>query len=58
MTDFLTSIQAALGLPATAITFTSKGALPSVFAVTDLASASIAAAGQAACELLRQQTGR
>ncbi|MGF6151846.1 CoA transferase [Pseudomonas fluorescens] len=58
MTDFLTSIQAALGLPASAITVTSSGALPSAFAVTDLASASIAAAGQAASELLRQQTGR
>ncbi|RON06435.1 acyl-CoA transferase [Pseudomonas brassicacearum] len=58
MTDFLTSIQAALGLPATAIAFTSNGALPSAFAVTDLASASIAAAGQAASELLKQQTGR
>jgi hypothetical protein len=58
MTDFLTSTQAALGLPATAITFTSNGALPSAFAVTDLASASIAAAGQAASELLQQQTGR
>ncbi|WP_095145271.1 MULTISPECIES: CoA transferase [unclassified Pseudomonas] len=58
MTDFLTSIQAALGLPATAITFTADGALPSAFAVTDLACASIAAAGQAVSELLRQQTGR
>ncbi len=58
MTDFLTSIQAALGLPATPITFTSTGALPSAFAVTDLASASIAAAGQATAELLQQQTGR
>lgn len=58
MTDLLTSIQAALGLPATTITFTSNGALPSAFAVTDLASASIAAAGQAASELLLQQTGR
>ncbi|MFJ2365084.1 CoA transferase [Pseudomonas sp. NPDC087697] len=58
MTDFLTSIQAALGLPATTVAFTSTGALPSAFAVTDLACASIAAAGQAVSELLQQQTGR
>ncbi|WP_248739182.1 CoA transferase [Pseudomonas sp. MWU12-2029] len=57
MTDLLTSIQAALGLPSTPIPFTGEGALPSVFAVTDLACASIAAAGQAVAELLRQQTG-
>ncbi|MGZ7458456.1 CoA transferase [Pseudomonas sp. Ma2-10] len=58
MTDLFTSIQAALGLPRTPIPFTSSGALPSVFAVTDLACASIAAAGQAVSELLHQQTGR
>ncbi|AWY40894.1 acyl-CoA transferase [Pseudomonas putida] len=58
MTDLLTSIQAALGLPHTPIPFTSSGALPSAFAVTDLACASIAAAGQAISELLHQQTGR
>ncbi|MEB0046340.1 MULTISPECIES: CoA transferase [unclassified Pseudomonas] len=58
MTDLLTSIQAALGLPHTQIPFTSSGALPSAFAVTDLACASIAAAGQAISELLHQQTGR
>jgi hypothetical protein len=57
MTDLLTSIQAALGLPGTPIPFTGEGALPSAFAVTDLACASIAAAGQAVGELLRQQTG-
>ncbi|PNB73319.1 acyl-CoA transferase [Pseudomonas sp. GW456-E7] len=57
MTDLLTSIQAALGLPHTPIPFTSNGALPSAFAVTELACASIAAAGQAASELLHQQTG-
>ena len=57
MTDLLTSIQAALGLPSTPIPFTGEGALPSAFAVTDLACASIAAAGQAVGELLRQQTG-
>ncbi|WP_283181428.1 MULTISPECIES: CoA transferase [unclassified Pseudomonas] len=58
MTDLLTSIQAALGLPHTQVKFTSNGALPSAFAVTDLACASIAAAGQAASEWLQQQTGR
>ncbi|MCP1441222.1 crotonobetainyl-CoA:carnitine CoA-transferase CaiB-like acyl-CoA transferase [Pseudomonas sp. GGS8] len=58
MTDLLTSIQAALGLPHTPIPFTSSGALPAAFAVTDLACASIAAAGQAASELLHRQTGR
>src|SRR5688572_17030052 len=58
MTGLLTSIQAALGLPHTPIPFTSSGALPSAFAVTDLACASIAAAGQAVSELLQQHTGR
>ncbi|VVN30586.1 CoA transferase [Pseudomonas fluorescens] len=57
MTDLLTSIQAALGLPHTPIPFTDRGALPSAFAVTELACASIAAAGQAVSELIRQQTG-
>ncbi|NSX11203.1 CoA transferase [Pseudomonas lini] len=58
MTGLLTSIQAALGLPHTPIPFTSSGALPSAFAVTDLACASIAAAGQAVSEWLQQHTGR
>jgi hypothetical protein len=58
MTDLLTSIQAALGLPHTRIPFTGQGALPSAFAVTDLACASIAVAGQAVSELLHQQTDR
>lgn len=58
MTDLLTSIQAALGLPHAPIPFTSSGALPSAFAVTDLACASIAAAGQAVSERLLQHTGR
>ncbi|AHL32611.1 CAIB/BAIF family CoA transferase [Pseudomonas brassicacearum] len=58
MTDLLTSMQAALGLPTTPIPFIGEGALPSAFAVTELACASIAAAGQAAAELIRQQTGR
>ncbi|MFJ2481920.1 CoA transferase [Pseudomonas sp. NPDC087598] len=57
MTDLLTSIQAALGLPHTSIPFTASGALPSAFAVTDLACSSIAAAGQAISELLHQHTG-
>lgn len=57
MTDLLTSIQTALGLPPTPIAFNGRGALPSAFAVTDLACASLAAAGQAVSELLRQQTG-
>lgn len=58
MTDLLTSIQAALGLSRTPIAFTDRGALPSAFAVTELAYASIAAAGQAVSELLHQQTGQ
>ncbi|CAI8704138.1 CoA transferase [Pseudomonas sp. IT-P294] len=58
MTGLLTSIQAALGLPHTPIPFTSSGALPSAFAVTDLACAGIAVAGQAVSELLQQHTGR
>ncbi len=57
MTELLTSLQAALGLPPTPIAFEERGALPSAFAVTDLACASLAAAGQAVSELLRQQTG-
>ena len=47
MTDLLTPIQAALDLPHTPPTFTEAGALPSTFAVTELAAASIGAAGQA-----------
>ncbi len=58
MTGLLTSIQAALGLPHTPIPLKSSGALPSVFAVTDLACASIAAAGQAVSDLLQRHTGR
>ncbi|MBK5356224.1 CoA transferase [Pseudomonas sp. TH41] len=58
MTGLLTSIQAALGLPQPPIPFTSSGALPSAFAVTDLACASIGAAGQAVSEWLQQHTGR
>ncbi|WP_434596034.1 CoA transferase [Pseudomonas sp. R4-83] len=58
MTDLLTSLQAALGLPPTPIAFNGRGALPSAFAATDLACASLATAGQAVSELLRQQTGK
>lgn len=45
-------------LAPTPIPFTSSGALPSAFAVTDLACASIGAAGQAVSEWLQQHTGR
>ncbi|OPA98700.1 acyl-CoA transferase [Pseudomonas fluorescens] len=58
MTDLLTPIQAELDLPNTPLNVTEVGALPSTFAVTELASASIGAAGQAVAELIRQQTGR
>ncbi|ROL73025.1 acyl-CoA transferase [Pseudomonas protegens] len=58
MTELLASIQAALGLASSSIRQTGQGALPSAFAVTDLASASIAASGQAVAELLYNQTGR
>ena len=58
MTDLLTPIQAALDLPQSSLTFTEAGALPSTFAVTELASASIGAAGQAVAHLIHQQTGR
>ncbi|MCE0461643.1 CoA transferase [Pseudomonas uvaldensis] len=58
MTDLLTSMQATLGLPTTPVPFIAEGALPSAFDVTGLACASIAVAGQATAELIRQQTGR
>ncbi|MDU9027373.1 CoA transferase [Pseudomonas mediterranea] len=58
MTDLLASMQAALGLPTTPIRFANDGVLPSAFAVTELASASIAVAGQAVAELIGQQTAR
>ena len=58
MTDLLTPIQAALDLPHSSQPETSVGALPSPFAVTDLAVASIGAAGQAVAQLIQQQTGR
>ncbi|MCK6188721.1 CoA transferase [Pseudomonas sp. EYE_354] len=58
MTDLLTPIQAALDLPLTPLAFSEAGALPSTYAVTELASASIGAAGQAVAELIRQQTDR
>ncbi|MDQ0742059.1 hypothetical protein QF045_004919 [Pseudomonas sp. W4I3] len=46
MTDLLTPIQAALNLAQTPLSLSESGALPSAFAVTDLAAASIGAAGQ------------
>lgn len=58
MIDLLTPIQAALDLPPTPLARTSAGALPSTFAVTELAVASIGAAGQAVAQLVQQQTGR
>ncbi|MEO8493004.1 CoA transferase [Pseudomonas sp.] len=58
MTDLLIPIQAALDLPQTPLNVTEAGALPSTFAVTKLASASIGAAGQALAQLIQQQTGR
>ncbi len=58
MTDLLTSIQAALDLPLAPPVFTGSGVLPSAFAVTELASATLAAAGQAVAELLQQQRGQ
>lgn len=58
MTDLLTPIQAALDLPHTAPPMTEVGALPSTFAVTNLAAASIGAAGQAVAQLIQLQTGR
>lgn len=41
MTDLLPPIQAALDLPHTPLTVTEAGTLPSTFAVTDRASASV-----------------
>ncbi|SFI44757.1 MULTISPECIES: CoA transferase [unclassified Pseudomonas] len=58
MTNLLTPIQAALDLPRAPLTSTEAGALPSAFAVSDLAVASIGAAGQAVAHLIQQKTGR
>ena len=58
MTDLLTPIQAALDLPHTPLTLTEAGALPSTYAVTELASTSIGAAGQAVAQLVLEMTGR
>ena len=52
-TEFLTTIQCALGGDAKSVSrveFTGEGALPSVFAVTDLAAGSIGAAALAVRE--------
>ncbi|PWB30805.1 acyl-CoA transferase [Pseudomonas sp. SDI] len=59
MQDLLRSIVRELTLAPSivgAVRFSTAGALPSTFAVSDLASASIAAAGLAVAELLQQQT--
>ena len=58
MTDLLTSIQAALDLPRSPAIFTGSSVLPSTFAVTELAAATLAAAGQAVAQLLLQQSGQ
>ncbi|WP_249677299.1 CoA transferase [Pseudomonas abieticivorans] len=58
MPELLSSFCAALDLPdhlLAATTFQAVGALPSAYAVTDFASASIAAAGLAVAHLLQQQ---
>ncbi len=58
MSELLASFAQALKLPLEhlpKVAFTSMGALPSTFAVTDFASASIAVAGLAVADLLRHQ---
>lgn len=58
MSELLATFAQALQLPLErlpAISFPGMGALPSTFAVSDLASASIGAAGLAVADLLRQQ---
>lgn len=60
MSELLHSITQALGLPASAqqgLHLHAAGALPSTFAVTELASASIGAAGLAIARLIAGQTG-
>src|SRR5688500_18011685 len=57
---FLTTISRALGLSSEALAdvhFTGSGDLPSVFAVSDLATAAIAAAGVAIAELIANRFG-
>ncbi|AIG02549.1 putative CoA transferase family protein [Pseudomonas fluorescens] len=58
MTDLLTSLLLALDLPPAPLATTETGALPSTFCVTELACASMGAAGQAVACLLEQQTQR
>ena len=61
MSELLASFAQALQLPLHAlprVAFPGIGALPSTFAVTDFASASIAVAGLAVADLLRQQGHR
>ena len=60
MQHFLEEIRAALDISRTAasrVSVTGQGALPSIFAVSDLAAASIAAAAAAAAELLECTIG-
>src|SRR4051812_40773236 len=59
-TDFLATIRAALGGDEASLpraSFAAEGALPSVFPVTGLAAASIAAAGLAASDLIAARHG-
>jgi hypothetical protein len=58
--QFLTTISGDLGLSAEALAnvhFTGSGDLPAVFAVSDLATAAIAAAGTAIAELVASKSG-
>ncbi len=60
-TQLTTSIWATLGRDAadlTALRFDSAGALPSIFAVTDLASAAIATASLAIAQLIERRGGK
>ncbi|AIZ31788.1 CoA transferase [Pseudomonas parafulva] len=56
MHQMLDTIAQALDLDSSALRWHGIGALPSTFAVTDLAAASVAAAGLALARLLQQQT--
>ncbi|WP_263140718.1 CoA transferase [Pseudomonas sp. RIT-PI-AD] len=60
MSELLSTIEASLDLPPLpdgALRIDGEGALPSAFAVTELATASLAAAGSAVSSLLRGRTG-
>jgi hypothetical protein len=54
---FLRDIQEALGAPAHDVAITGSGDLPSVFAVSDLAAATMAAAGAGVAELIALRHG-